>query len=598
MVTAMEVEEVRAVFMSVVECEERVKLMKAMLRSGVGFPEVEHFFRKQSQHCRVERHKQQRNDFQINFSMKYKFKDAVAHLESLKKIKSKTRRRILEEKGSRAKAIIRGIEAYCRGQRKLLKVKNERKLQHLVRKFRPDCNKRPSKILKYSRAAVFRSDEGEHLSNIPQPAPLVYGDVSIDEDEKEALSMDPKFAVLNKLSDDDFEVEVELCVTKQKWNRMSAVNNCEDEKEREEMELADAMSREVFEPVEKVFNMQKRRVTDLAHNAYIILPPAQPIEYESLLELRRQKQSEVFRQYREEHCDGQGRQKANITRQQAEGLKKLKKRSDEGEIVVCATDKSGRLCVMPMEMYQELGRVHTVKDTEVDDQFVSDTQRRLNGHVSMWIKCLDMGADWKHQDRLRETQINKSQCVAPFYLLVKDHKSGPLSTRPVCGAVNGMDVHLSNILSPIIETVADEMRNKDEVISTDDALSRIDSFNGKQSRATHCRDLFVTENSPSDAPEFTFSDVLDEILGDDWGKGSAVRAAEYNTDEEEFTAEEEVDKLHEARERQTEEIIVAGSDIISLFPSITVEQAEKLCYEALLETQLSFEGVNYEELAL
>ena len=69
-----------------------------------------------------------------------------------------------------------------------------------------------------------------------------------------------------------------------------AVNNCEDEKEREEMELTDAMSREVFKPVEKVFNMQKRRVTDLAHKAYIILPLAQTIEYESLLELRRQKQ--------------------------------------------------------------------------------------------------------------------------------------------------------------------------------------------------------------------------------------------------------------------------------------------------------------------
>ena len=70
MVTAMEVEEVRAAFVSVVEAEERVKLMKTMLRSGVGFPEVEHFFRKQSQHCRVGRHRQERNDFQINCSMK------------------------------------------------------------------------------------------------------------------------------------------------------------------------------------------------------------------------------------------------------------------------------------------------------------------------------------------------------------------------------------------------------------------------------------------------------------------------------------------------------------------------------------------------
>ena len=136
MVTAMEVEEVRAVFMSVVEAEERVKMMKAMLRSGVGFPEVEHFFRKQSQHCRVERHKQKRNDFQINFSMIFKFKDAVAHLESLKKIKSRTRTRILEEEGSRAKAIIRGIDAQCRGHRTLLKVKNERKLKHLENEIR------------------------------------------------------------------------------------------------------------------------------------------------------------------------------------------------------------------------------------------------------------------------------------------------------------------------------------------------------------------------------------------------------------------------------------------------------------------------------
>ena len=66
--------------------------------------------------------------------------------------------------------------------------------------------------------------------------------------------------------------------------------------------------------------------------------------------------------------------------------------------------------------------------------------------------------------------------VAPLYLLVKDHKeysgSGPPKTRAVCRAINGMDVHLSNILSPIIEALADNMKKKDEVISTDDALSR------------------------------------------------------------------------------------------------------------------------------
>ena len=261
-------------------------------------------------------------------------------------------------------------------------------------------------------------------------------------------------AVLDPLSPEDFEVEVELCITKQKWNRMSRADNCEDEAEREEVELEDAMSQEVFDPEAKVFNMQKQRVTDLKHNAYVILPPAQEIDYESLLELRRQKQSQIFEDYVKTNCDEKGRQKANITKQQARGLKKLRKRIEEGELIVCQTDKSGRLCVMPMGMYVEAGDSHTASDLEVDGEFVKKTHRKLNGHVSMWIKCLNMGEDWKHQDRLRETQINHSNNVAPLYLLVKDHKeysgSGPPKTRAVCRAINGMDVHLSNILSPII----------------------------------------------------------------------------------------------------------------------------------------------------
>ena len=56
---------------------------------------------------------------------------------------------------------------------------------------------------------------------------------------------------------------------------MSRADNCEDEAEREEVELEDAMSQEVFDPEAKVFNMQKQRVTDLKHNAFTssYLPP-------------------------------------------------------------------------------------------------------------------------------------------------------------------------------------------------------------------------------------------------------------------------------------------------------------------------------------
>ena len=77
--------------------------------------------------------------------------------------------------------------------------------------------------------------------------------------------------------------------------------------------------------------------------------------------------------------------------------------------------------------------------------------------------------------------MEQSASVPPLYLLVKDHKSyagsGPPPTRPVCGAVSGMNVHLSNIISTYLEAIADEMENTSEVISTEDALSKLDEYN-------------------------------------------------------------------------------------------------------------------------
>merc|ERR1712235_124240 len=177
----------------------------------------------------------------------------------------------------------------------------------------------------------------------------------------------------------------------------------------------------------------------------------------------------------------------------------------------------------------EAGLTHTEKDEEGDEEFVKQCQKKLNGHVSMWIKMLSQGENWEHEDRLRETQINQDCSVAPLYLLVKSHKkySGvrpggegpppPPPTRPVCGAVNGMNVHLSNILSPIIEAVTGEMKDSAEVISTDDMLSVIDKYNSDQAAALHCNDMFEPNDSiNATTNEYIFTDVLDEVLGENW----------------------------------------------------------------------------------
>ena len=92
-------------------------------------------------------------------------------------------------------------------------------------------------------------------------------------------------------------------------------------------------------------------------------------------------------------------------------------------------------------------------------------------------------------------------------------------------------------------------------------------------------------------------DVLDEVLGDNWEREQPELG--YNTDEEEFNEEDDdLDALYEDEERQEQEIVVVGSDIVSLFPSITAEQGGKLCREAMLETEIKFEGVNFIEIAI
>merc|ERR1711888_447249 len=151
-------------------------------------------------------------------------------------------------------------------------------------------------------------------------------------------------------------------------------------------------------------------------------------------------------------------QKVNLTPSQGRGLRKLKKRVKEGELLICETDKSGRFAVVRMETYIAAGRVHTNKDKRVDLEFVKKNQRILNGHTSSFLKIFKVGEDWQHERRHRETKLNQSLGVAPLYLLFKDHKvwdrtSGPPPTRPVGSATSGMNMHFSELVSHILEPV-------------------------------------------------------------------------------------------------------------------------------------------------
>ena len=98
------------------------------------------------------------------------------------------------------------------------------------------------------------------------------------------------------------------------------------------------------------------------------------------------------------------------------------------------------------------------------------------------MKIFNIGNQRSHQSRHREARINKLCAIPCLRLLYKDHKlwnpsDGPPLTRPVCGGNSGMNVHLSELVSLILEPLASNIPGSWEVISQEDLLSKGEDHN-------------------------------------------------------------------------------------------------------------------------
>ena len=70
-----------------------------------------------------------------------------------------------------------------------------------------------------------------------------------------------------------------------------------------------------------------------------------------------------------------------------------------------------------------------------------------------------------------------------MYLTYKDHKGwsgedgSPPPTRPIAGGNTGMNLHISEALSEMIEPIVDAHKGNNEVISTEDFKARMEEIN-------------------------------------------------------------------------------------------------------------------------
>ena len=251
-------------------------------------------------------------------------------------------------------------------------------------------------------------------------------------------------------------------------------------------EMRDASRRQTYNADTGGWNYGRKRATDVKGNTMVVLPGRRKnFQEEANLEMLRAELKGCFKKYLRENCNDKGEQESNLLKGEQQGLKTLKKKVKEGGIIVLPTDKSGRFAVMSLENYVKAGNKHTDKDEEVGPEIVKKTQTELNGNMSMLIKFFKIGNLWKHGGRIRKNMLNNSLSLCPMYLTFKDHKgwtgedNSPPPTRPIAGGNTGMNIHLSEVISELIEPLVDRYVDGNEIISTEDLKARIEIINEK-----------------------------------------------------------------------------------------------------------------------
>ena len=288
----------------------------------------------------------------------------------------------------------------------------------------------------------------------------MYESVVLSEDEQALLDLPPNFAIYEAMTTHAYEVDIEECMAKLRYSRITDPIGTEDDSE---FELTAAESdlfadigveaRNVYDEGVLIYDVRKKNISDIKNNPRLTLPKPLSGHEEAIISCLKSDFMEIFKSYLADNCDEKGKIKAaNLTKSQLRGLRSLLRRIANRDIMVVPTDKSGKLAAINWSVYCASMNRQIGADCLVGWSEVGPTQDNMNGHVSAWLKFTNTGQNWDQSQRIREGMIKHGQCVPPLYGLLKDHKpegawdpelGAPY--RPVCGACLGPNASLSDL---------------------------------------------------------------------------------------------------------------------------------------------------------
>ena len=121
----------------------------------------------------------------------------------------------------------------------------------------------------------------------------------------------------------------------------------------------------VYDFMDNNLNPNRLRATDYRFNRSTNLPKPQEASLEIKHELRKTESLKVFDKIVPDSSTNSSKSsqssfanRSNLTPNELKGLKSLQKRISSGELIICETDKSSKLCVLSRDQYIASGLQH------------------------------------------------------------------------------------------------------------------------------------------------------------------------------------------------------------------------------------------------
>ena len=480
--------QLRRVSRKLAETEVNIGLFNRMAKCGVPTNDVRHFVLNQT------RMKQSSNSVQFDIVrkvMKNKLNDACSIANKLRQNKKRLKRLLCTKfnySKSKHRKVMKEVSINTANHKGKYRIKTNKKYDHCKSKMNSDLS---LKSLKEVPKDTWEIAQGVNIFNeeIYQEEcidPMVCSDdIELSKDELEFLRKGPRYMIRQNVKDEEFLVEIEKMIIKEKYDASSDGRAEESDHEngafnrpvggesdhengafnrpilggdpKKDSDI-EALSNEIaaragmiYSKKDKNLNLGRLKATDYKFNKYVCLPRPESTYREAIHEIRKAEMLKVFRKTLEEKPRPQGRKKiqgsradsrtmikdyatnmkdsvsgvsvkSNLSCSEQRGMKSLQDRVKRGEIVVTETDKSRRYCVLKRSQYSEAGSKHTRNDKKISYDQLHCVQKMVNDHAKWLKKIFNIGSDWGHEERICTSMTDKGEVVSPLYLLVKDHK--------------------------------------------------------------------------------------------------------------------------------------------------------------------------------